>query len=189
MKKYNIAVVGATGMVGRTFLKVLEEVNLPAESYTLYASARSAGSKLPFMGTEYEVKELATLEQYVRNIVKKLDIEKAIFNIILVDEEEVHTLNKNYRGVDRKTDVITFALEDGASFKNPEIRMLGDIYLCVPVAYEQAEIYGHSKTREICFLATHGILHLLGYDHMNEEDEKVMFSFQEELLSQYEINR
>ena len=58
MKKYNIAVVGATGMVGRTFLKVLEEVNLPAESYTLYASARSAGTKLPFMGKEYEVKEL-----------------------------------------------------------------------------------------------------------------------------------
>ncbi len=58
MKKYNIAVVGATGMVGRTFLKVLEEVNLPAESYTLYASSRSAGTKLPFMGTEYEVKEL-----------------------------------------------------------------------------------------------------------------------------------
>ena len=57
MKKINLAVVGATGMVGRTFLKVLEEVNLPAESYTLYASSRSAGSKLPFMGTEYEVIE------------------------------------------------------------------------------------------------------------------------------------
>ena len=139
--------------------------------------------------SNFEVKELDILEQYVKNITKKLEIEKAIFNIILVDEEEIHTLNRDYRGVDRKTDVITFALEDGDGFKNPKIRMLGDIYLCVPVAYEQAEIYGHSRTREICFLSTHGILHLLGYDHMNEEEEKEMFSLQEELLNDYEITR
>lgn len=139
--------------------------------------------------SKYEFEELNTLKKYVENITKKLDIDKAIFNIILVDEEEIHSLNKEYRGVDRKTDVITFALEDNNSFKNPEIRMLGDIYLCVPVAYEQAEIYGHSKVREVCFLATHGILHLLGYDHMNEEDEKEMFSLQEELLNEYEITR
>ena len=139
--------------------------------------------------SKFEVEELNILEEYVKNITKKLEIEKAIFNIILVDEEEIHTLNRDYRGVDRKTDVITFALEDGDGFKNPEIRMLGDIYLCVPVAYEQAEIYGHSRIREICFLSTHGILHLLGYDHMNEEDEKEMISLQEELLSEYEITR
>lgn len=139
--------------------------------------------------SEYKVEELNVLEAYVKNITKKLKIEQAIFNIILVDEKEIHNLNRDYRGVDRKTDVITFALEDGDGFKNPEIRMLGDIYLCIPVAYEQAEIYGHSRTREVCFLATHGILHLLGYDHMNEEDEKEMFSLQEELLNQYEITR
>ena len=139
--------------------------------------------------SEIEVKELDILEEYVKNIVKKLEIEKVFFNIILVDEEEIHTLNKTYRGVDRKTDVITFALEDNQNFKNPIARVLGDIYLCVPVAYEQALNYGHSNTREICFLATHGILHLLGYDHMTVEDEKEMFSLQEELLSAYEITR
>lgn len=139
--------------------------------------------------SEFEVKELDILEEYVTNIVKKLNIEEAIFNIILVDEEEIHELNKTYRGVDRKTDVITFALEDNKTFKNPEIRVLGDIYLCIPVAYEQANIYNHSRIREVCFLATHGILHLLGYDHMNEEDEREMFSLQEELLSAYEITR
>lgn len=139
--------------------------------------------------SEFEVKELDILEEYVTNIVKKLNIEEAIFNIILVDEEEIHELNKTYRGVDRKTDVITFALEDNKTFKNPEIRVLGDIYLCIPVAYVQADIYNHSKVREVCFLATHGILHLLGYDHMNEEDEREMFSLQEELLSAYEITR
>ena len=139
--------------------------------------------------SECDVKELDILDEYVYEIVKKLNIEEAIFNIILVDEKEIHELNKTYRGVDRKTDVITFALEDNKTFKNPEIRVLGDIYLCIPVAYEQANIYNHSRIREVCFLATHGILHLLGYDHMNEEDERVMFSLQEELLSAYEITR
>ncbi len=135
------------------------------------------------------VEELDVLEEYVHYLSKKLDIDKAIFNIILVDEDEIHELNKKYRGIDKKTDVISFALEDNNSIKNPVVRVLGDIYICVPVAYWQAENYGHSRIREICFLATHGILHLLGYDHMNEEEEKVMFHLQEELLSGYEINR
>ena len=67
--------------------------------------------------------------------------------------------------------------------------MLGDIYICLPIAREQAEEYNHSLKRELCFLITHGILHLLGYDHLKIEDEKRMFSLQEELLSGYEINR
>lgn len=136
-----------------------------------------------------EVLELNILEKYVTYVVKKLKLEKAIFNFILVDEEEIHELNKTYRKVDRPTDVITFALEDGDDFQNPEFRTLGDVYICVSIAYKQAEMYGHSRIREICFLATHGILHLLGYDHMEEEEEKVMFSLQEELLKGYEINR
>lgn len=135
------------------------------------------------------VKELEILEKYVKNVVQKLKIEQAIFNIILVDEEEIYKLNRDYRGIERKTDVITFALEDSNDFKNPEIRVLGDIYLCIPVAYEQAAVYGHSQIREVCFLATHGILHLLGYDHLNEDEEKVMFTLQEKLLSEYEITR
>lgn len=136
-----------------------------------------------------KVEELEKLEEYVHFVCQQEKIEQAIFNIILVDKKEIHDLNKMYRGVDKETDVITFALEDGVTFKNPEIRMLGDIYICIPVAYEQAEIYGHSRTREICFLATHGILHLLGYDHMEEAEEKIMFAHQEELLNAYEIKR
>lgn len=137
----------------------------------------------------YEVEELEILDQYVKFVCQQEKIETAIFNIILVDKKEIQELNLNYRGIDRTTDVITFALEDGDGYKNPNIRVLGDIYLCIPVAYEQAEIYGHSRIREICFLATHGILHLLGYDHMEEQEEKIMFAHQEELLSAYEINR
>ena len=139
--------------------------------------------------TKKEVKELEILEKYLKYVTKKLDIEEALFNIILVDPEEIHKINKEYRSVDRPTDVISFALEDNNTFRNPEIRMLGDIYICIPIAYEQANTYGHSKIREVCFLATHGILHLLGYDHMDSEEEKKMFHLQEELLSGYEINR
>ncbi len=136
-----------------------------------------------------EVKELEILDNYIHHITKKLKIEKAIFNIILVNIDEIHKLNKEYRNIDRPTDVISFALEDNNTFKNPVARVLGDIYICIPIAYEQAKTYNHSRIREICFLATHGILHLLGYDHMEEADEKVMFTLQEELLSSYEINR
>ena len=136
-----------------------------------------------------EVLELDILEKYIRYVVERLELENAIFNFILVGEEEILRLNRDYRKVDRVTDVITFALEDGDNFQNPEFRTLGDVYICIPVAYKQALLYGHSRIREICFLATHGILHLLGYDHMEKEEEKVMFSLQEELLSGYEINR
>lgn len=142
-----------------------------------------------FNNSGSDVLELDVLESYVKYVIKKLDIEEAIFNIIMVDDKEIQELNATYRGIDRKTDVITFALEDGDEFRNPEFRVLGDIYISVPVAYEQASIYGHSRIREICFLATHGILHLLGYDHMIEEEEKEMFLLQEELLGGYEINR
>ena len=142
-----------------------------------------------FNNSGEEISELAVLEKYVEYVTKKLEIETAIFNIIMVDDKEIQELNSQYRGIDKKTDVITFALEDGDNFRNPELRVLGDIYISIPVAYEQAEIYEHSRIREICFLATHGILHLLGYDHMEEKEEKEMFSLQEELLSGYEINR
>ncbi len=136
-----------------------------------------------------EVLELDILEKYIRYVVERLELENAIFNFIFVGEEEILRLNRDYRKVDRVTDVITFALEDGDDFQNPEFRTLGDVYICIPVAYKQALLYGHSRIREICFLATHGILHLLGYDHMEKEEENVMFSLQEELLSGYEINR
>lgn len=139
--------------------------------------------------TKDKVEELDILEEYIKYVTKKLNIEDAIFNIILVDTSEIQEINKTYRKIDKPTDVISFALEDNSNFKNPVARMLGDIYICIPIAYEQAKTYEHSKIREICFLATHGILHLLGYDHMNKEEEEIMFNLQEELLSGYEIYR
>ena len=139
--------------------------------------------------TNKDIEELEFLEGYIKYVSKKEKIEDAIFNIIFVTNEAIHEINKIYRGVDRVTDVISFALEDGDDIKNNPIRVLGDIYIAIDVAYEQALEYGHSRVREVCFLATHGILHLLGYDHMNEEDEKVMFGKQKEILEGYDVVR
>ena len=129
------------------------------------------------------------LEDYIKYVVKKLDIENAIFNIIFIDNKEIRDINREYRNVDRETDVISFALEDNMDVVYDDFRLLGDIYISYEKAIEQAETYNHSVKREVFFLATHGILHLLGYDHMEEEDEKVMFGKQNELLDGYGITR
>ena len=129
------------------------------------------------------------LEDYIKYVVKELDIENAVFNIIFIDNEEIREINREYRNVDRETDVISFALEDNMDVVYEDFRLLGDIYISYEKAIEQAELYNHSVKREVFFLATHGILHLLGYDHMEEEDEKVMFGKQNELLDGYGITR
>ena len=142
-----------------------------------------------FNNTDDNIEELEILNNYIEYLVKKEKLENAIFNIIFVDKEEIHKLNKEYRNVDRPTDVISFALEDEEDNYESEFRVLGDIYICTDVAYDQAKEYGHSRLREICFLATHGLLHLLGYDHMEEDEEKIMFDKQKELLDSYDITR
>ena len=132
--------------------------------------------------------EMKLMKKVLSHGKEKLNVEDAIFNVIIVDNNYIHKLNKEYRGVDRETDVISFALEDDDTF-NPEERILGDIYISIDKAKEQSESYGHSLERELCFLAVHGFLHLLGYDHMMEEDEKVMFSLQDEILKEMNVTR
>lgn len=104
------------------------------------------------------------------------------FTIIFIDDDKMHEMNLKYRGIDRTTDVLSFALNDNETIEE-EINVLGDIFISIPKMMEQANEYGHSEKRELSFLAIHGLLHLLGYDHMEPEDEKVMFSKQEEVLS------
>ena len=116
-------------------------------------------------------------------------VDNAIFSVVFMEDEEIHEMNKEYRGVDRITDVISFAFEDNNDFVYNDIRMLGDIFICIPQMKRQAEEFGHSEKRELAFLAVHGILHLLGYDHMNDEDEKVMFALQELILDGKNIKR
>ena len=134
-----------------------------------------------------DIEELDILNNYVKYLVKKLKLDKCEFNIIIVDNDKIHKINKEYRNVDRPTDVISFAMEDNMDIKYEDFRLLGDIYISIDKCYEQAKEYEHSRVREICFLATHGILHLLGYDHMEEEEEKEMFGLQEEILNALDI--
>ena len=133
-----------------------------------------------------EVNELNGLLNYG---LKYLKLNNVVFNIIIVDNETIHSINKEYRGVDCPTDVISFALEDDKSFVQTELRILGDIYISIDKAREQAKNYGHSLKRELSFLTIHGLLHLLGYDHMEEKDEKEMFELQELILDGYGIKR
>ena len=108
-------------------------------------------------------------------------------NIFFCDDETIRSYNREYRGVDRATDVLSFPMFD---FGTPELpALLGDIVLSVPRAQAQAEEYGHSFEREMCFLAAHAALHLIGYDHENEDERAQMETRQREVLSALGIER
>lgn len=111
------------------------------------------------------------------------------FNIIFVSNDEIQQINRDYRGLDKVTDVISFALMDNDLSNYNAEDELGDVFICVDRAKEQAVEYGHSLEREIGFLAVHGYLHLCGYDHMSEKDEKVMFAKQDEILNKAGLKR
>ena len=134
-------------------------------------------------------KDYDYLEDLLEYTLEHENVENAIFSVIFVDDEEIHRINKEYRHVDRVTDVISFAFEDNEEKIYNNIRILGDIYICIPQMKRQATSYGHSEKRELSFLCVHGLLHLLGYDHMNESDEKIMFGLQELILKEKNIKR
>ncbi len=135
----------------------------------------------------YEEQFIKIIETALEHLSIEDDIE---MSCIIVDDEEIHTINRDYRNIDRSTDVISFALEDNEQFYVEGMpRSLGDIFISYDHALAQADEYGHSIFREMCFLFTHGLLHLLGYDHMVEEDEKEMFGLQKEILDKLHIER
>lgn len=142
-----------------------------------------------FNETGKQVEEIEELKNFLVDVVSDEKLDNVIFNVIIVDNNQIREINKLYRAKDVETDVISFALEDDKSFNNKEVRLLGDIYISLDKVYSQSLEYNHSFKRELFFLSLHGLLHLLGYDHMNEQDEKVMFSKQEEILKKYNINR
>ncbi|MCI6108145.1 MAG: rRNA maturation RNase YbeY [bacterium] len=143
-----------------------------------------------FNQTDEEIDELETVKSVLNYAIKKEKLENVIFNVIIVDNNYIHVLNRDYRHIDRETDVITFALEDEKDMVVPDgERVLGDIYISIDKAKSQAKEYGHSLLRELTFLAVHGFYHLLGYDHMTKEEEEIMFSKQEEVLHECNIER
>ncbi len=114
-------------------------------------------------------------------------------DITIVDDAEIHTLNRDYRNVDRPTDVLSFALDEGEEeepmlLDGPEEHLLGDIIISAETAQRQGEEFGHGLEREIVYLAVHGLLHLLGYDHMTDEDKKVMRAKEEEALREIRLS-
>ena len=142
-----------------------------------------------FNETKEEIKEIEDVKRVLKKAIEMENVGSVNFNVILVDNKYIHELNKNYRNIDRETDVISFALEDYDDVHYDDFRLLGDIYISIEKAHSQALEYGHSFKREICFLAVHGFLHLLGYDHMKEEDEKIMFGRQELILNAENITK
>ena len=125
--------------------------------------------------------------------------ENTEMSVTLMDNEHIHEINKKYRGVDKPTDVISFAIEEDDPDEVPIIlpedvefdipKNIGDIMVSMDKVKEQAENLGHSEDRELGFLVVHGFLHLNGYDHMKEEDEKEMFGLQREILDSYGLTR
>jgi len=138
------------------------------------------------------------IEDLLNVAAKKLSVEKnAEVSITVVSNEKIREINREYRDKDKVTDVISFAIEEDEDDLLKEFDMegitiprdLGDIFISYDKAVEQAEEYGHSVERELGFLMVHGFLHLNGYDHMTDEDEKRMFALQEEILKEYGLKR
>lgn len=104
-------------------------------------------------------------------------------SVVLCDNAHIHKLNKEYRSIDRPTDVLSFALNEGDDeFGEEESRLLGDLIISLERTAEQAEEYGHPFERELAYLTVHGCLHILGYDHMTDEDKKEMRTEEEFIL-------
>lgn len=139
--------------------------------------------------TNKNVSEKKELKKLINYAVKYLNLKDIEFGVIFVDNNKIKELNRIYRNKDRETDVITFRLADYEEVIFNNVNILGDIYISLDKALSQSIEYNHSYLRELSFLLIHGFLHLLGYDHMNEEDEKVMFKLQEEILDGYGIKR
>lgn len=117
------------------------------------------------------------------------EYEGAEVSLVFCDGDYIQELNRQYRNVDRVTDVLSFPMDDAESAISTEEFILGDIVICVLRMKEQAKEYGHSETRELAFLFLHGMLHLLGYDHIEDDDREEMEQVQREILESLGINR
>ena len=139
--------------------------------------------------TNHEDIDFNELDRVIKFACKHLKVNNPMLNIVIVDKERIQEINREYRNKDAVTDVISFAFEEVDDVEYDNIRFLGEIYICYYRCVEQAKEYGHSIKREFCYLAVHGLLHLLGYDHMTEEDKKVMRAEEENILNEYDITR
>ncbi len=149
------------------------------------------------LSTELRDKMKEAAVEVLRN--EKPEWEDGEIGITVIDDDFIHNLNLKYRNVDRPTDVLSFAMmdpayaaddDDLADFpENEDELLLGDIYISAETAVRQAEEYGHSLLREMVFLTVHGTLHILGYDHMEEDDRKLMREREEKMMALLDVPR
>ena len=149
---------------------------------------------------EWEVEKQTELEKYIKKsfdatiCYEQIEFDCSL-EALIVDEQSIQSINHEYRNINTVTDVLSFPL-----YENPEDArqdvvsgqplLLGNMVLCLPRAIEQAEQYGHSLLREVCFLTVHSTLHLLGYDHeLGKEQEDIMFRKQDEILKNMGVDR
>lgn len=132
--------------------------------------------------TNEEIEMTEDLEKVILEVLKTEGLTFAYeISITFVDKDEIHRLNRDYREVDRPTDVLSFPMEEELTIEGVDT-MLGDIVICMDVAKDQAADLGHSLQREIMYLTAHSMLHLLGYDHMTEADKTIMRSREKEVM-------
>lgn len=145
---------------------------------------------------EYELSNLTdetvdttNMERVIDEVSRELKVKNGLVSFVFVNNKKIREINKEYRGIDRETDVISFAFMDEDINPDTDYTNYGEIYISLEKTLSQSLEYGHSFDRELCFLTVHGLLHLLGYDHMTKEDEKVMFSLQDKILNKLGIER
>ena len=144
-----------------------------------------------------KIKEEKTIKKVIQTALEEEQIKHQLdIYITLTNNEEIHKINKEHRNIDRPTDVLSFPMfekEDIKKLKQEKKEqgeeILGDIIISIPKAQEQAEEYGHSFERELSYLVAHGMLHLLGYDHIKEEEKEIMRTKEEEILKKLNITR
>lgn len=154
-------------------------------------------SEVNFLNIEENREYIQLIEKVVDKafVKEKLDKANLYINIILTNPEQIRETNKKYRNIDKETDVLSFPmfekeeiqymLKNGNEIKEP----LGDIMISIPRVSQQAKEYGHSFERELSYMVVHGFYHLMGYDHIEEEDKKIMRNKEEEILEILNIKR
>lgn len=134
---------------------------------------------------------IPAIEAAAAKVSELYGLEAAELSVTLTDNRHIQAINRQYRGIDRPTDVISFAFNESEEPKiqDAEVNVLGDIIISLERAAEQAAEYGHSYRREVAFLTVHGLLHLLGYDHMEDEERQEMEEEQRAVMEALGISR
>ena len=145
-------------------------------------------ANISFVGIEEDEGVRSAVELAANAALKHENAESRFLSVVLTTDENIHEYNREYRSVDRTTDVLSFPADEGDDLLAPPDGFLGDIMISIPRAREQAKALGHSTEREILFLTVHGVLHLLGYDHMRPEDEQIMLPVKRSIVEGIELS-